>query len=419
VAFLAAEPLVAAITPGFDGAELARTVDLTRIMLVAPILLALGAVATAALNADHRFGASAVAPIVYNLAIIGGAVLLSGPLGVTGLAIGVVVGSLGHLAIQIPPLVRAGYRYVPKIDLSDDHARRALVLMGPRVLGLGASQITFVVMTSLASNLGEGAISAYTIAFALLQIPLGVIGIPLGIVIFPSLSRELAIGRTANYLELLTRSLRILIVVMLPITALAMVLRVQIVELLLGYGRFDAGAVQLTADTLLLFMLGLTAHSAIGVLARAFYARQDTRTPVVAAILAVVINTSLGVLLVGPLGLPALGLAIATAAWAEALALLWMLRRREAGFDLGGIASVTIRAAIGSVAAAGAALLVLEAWSAVAGPGGGKVALLLDAALATIAGGLAYAGVALVLRIPELPSIVAIMLDLVRRRGRP
>jgi putative peptidoglycan lipid II flippase len=419
VAFLAAEPLVAAITPGFDGAELARTVDLTRIMLVAPILLALGAVATAALNADHRFGASAVAPIVYNLAIIGGAVLLSGPLGVTGLAIGVVVGSLGHLAIQIPPLVRAGYRYVPKIDLSDDHARRALVLMGPRVLGLGVSQITFVVMTSLASNLGEGAISAYTIAFALLQIPLGVIGIPLGIVIFPSLSRELAIGRTANYLELLTRSLRILIVVMLPITALAMVLRVQIVELLLGYGRFDAGAVQLTADTLLLFMLGLTAHSAIGVLARAFYARQDTRTPVVAAILAVVINTSLGVLLVGPLGLPALGLAIATAAWAEALALLWMLRRREAGFDLGGIASVTIRAAIGSVAAAGAALLVLEAWSAVPGSGGGKVALLLDAALATIAGGLAYAGVALVLRIPELPSIVAIMLDLVRRRGRP
>jgi putative peptidoglycan lipid II flippase len=238
-------------------------------------------------------------------------------------------------------------------------------------------------------------------------------------VIFPSLSRELAIGRTANYLELLTRSLRILIVVMLPITALAMVLRVQIVELLLGYGRFDAGAVQLTADTLLLFMLGLTAHSAIGVLARAFYARQDTRTPVAAAILAVVINTSLGVLLVGSLGLPALGLAIATAAWAEALALLWMLRRREAGFDLGGIASVTIRAAIGSVAAAGAALLVLEAWNAVAGSGGGKVALLLDAALATIAGGLAYAGVALVLRIPELPSIVAIMLDLVRRRGRP
>jgi putative peptidoglycan lipid II flippase len=427
LAFVVAEPLVAAITPGFDATGLAKTVDLTRIMLVAPILLALGAVATSTLNADRRFGASAVAPILYNLAIIGGAVLLSGPLGVTGLAIGVVVGSFGHLVVQLPALARAGFRYVPRIDLSDEQARRALALMGPRVLGLGVTQITFVVMTSLASNLGAGAISAYTIAFALLQIPLGVIGIPLGIVIFPSLSREIAIGRTSNYVELLTRSLRILIFVMLPITALAMVLRLQVVELLLGYGRFDQAAVQLTADTLLLFMLGLTAHSAIGVLARAFYARQDTRTPVWAAILAVVVNTSLGVLLVGPLGLPALGLAIATAAWIEALVLLWMLERREAGFDLGAIASVTLRAVIGSAAAAVAALAVLQVTIALLGPGAvagvpgqpGKVVLLVEAALASVAGILAYVGVSIALRIPELPSIVGIMVDLVRRRGRP
>ena len=427
VAFVVAEPLVAAITPGFDAAGLAKTVDLTRIMLVAPILLALGAVATSALNADRRFGASAVAPILYNLAIIGGAVLLSGPFGVTGLAIGVVAGSFGHLVVQLPALARAGFRYVPRIDLSDEQARRALTLMGPRVLGLGVTQITFVVMTSLASNLGAGAISAYTIAFALLQIPLGVIGIPLGIVIFPSLSREIAIGRTSNYVELLTRSLRILIFVMLPITALAMVLRLQIVELLLGYGRFDQAAVQLTADTLLLFMLGLTAHSAIGVLARAFYARQDTRTPVAAAILAVVVNTSLGVLLVGPLGLPALGLAIATAAWVEALVLLWMLGRREAGFDLPAIASITFRSAFGSVAAAIAALAVLEAAGALVTPGASagireapsKVVLVVEAGLATIAGVLAYVAFSIALRIPELPSIVGIMVDLVRRRGRP
>jgi putative peptidoglycan lipid II flippase len=427
VAFLVAEPLVAAITPGFDAAGLAKTVDLTRIMLVAPVLLALGAVATSALNADRRFGASAVAPILYNLAIIGGAVLLSGPLGVTGLAIGVVVGSFGHLVVQLPALARAGFRYVPRIDLSDEQARRALALMGPRVLGLGVTQITFVVMTSLASNLGEGAISAYTIAFALLQIPLGVIGIPLGIVIFPSLSREIAVGRTANYIELLTRSLRILIYVMLPITALAMVLRLQVVELLLGYGRFDRAAVQLTADTLLLFMLGLTAHSAIGVLARAFYARQDTWTPVAAAILAVVVNVSLGVVLVGPLGLPALGLAIATAAWIEALVLLWMLRRHEVGFDLGAIASVTLRAAIASAAAAAAALAALQVTAALIGPGAvagisaqpGKVVLLVEAGLATVAGILAYVAVSVALRIPELPSIVGIMGDLVRRRGRP
>ena len=146
-------------------------------MLLAPIFLALGAVATAALNGTQRFGASAVAPIVYDLAIIGAAVVLAPSLGVTGLAIGVVAGSLGHLLVQIPPLARAGYRYLPKIDLGEEQARRALALMGPRVIGLGVTQITFVVMTALATDLGVGAVSAYTIAFSLLQIPLGVIGI--------------------------------------------------------------------------------------------------------------------------------------------------------------------------------------------------------------------------------------------------
>jgi putative peptidoglycan lipid II flippase len=416
VAFVAAEPIVRAITPGFDAAELSHTVDLTRIMLAAPILLALGAVATSALNADRRFGASAVAPIIYNLAIIGGALFLSPSLGVAGLAIGVVVGAFGHLAIQLLPLFRAGYRYSPRIDLADEQARQALTLMGPRVLGLGVTQITFVVMTSLASNLGAGAISAYTIAYALLQIPLGVIGIPLGIVIFPSLSRELAVGRTGNYLELLTRSLRILIFVMLPITALGMVLRRQIVELLLGYGRFDEAAVRLTADTLLLFLLGLTAHSAIGVLARAFYARKDTRTPVAAAILAVATNTSLGILLVGPLGLPALGLAIATAAWIEALVLVWLLYRREPAFDVLGIVSVTLQSAVAAALAGGVAFGLVQLLAGVLAPG--KVGLLIEAGAATIVGGLAYLAAAYVMRIPELPSILGIMADLVRRRGR-
>jgi putative peptidoglycan lipid II flippase len=426
LAFIVAEPLMALITPGFHGGELAKAVELTRIMLAAPILLALGSIATSALNADRRFAASAVAPVVYNLAIIAGAVLLSPSLGVSGVAIGVVAGSAAHLVVQLPSLFRAGYRYTPRIDLADEQARQALVLMGPRVLGLGATQITFVVMTSLASNVGVGAISAYSIAYALLQIPLGVIGIPLGIVIFPSLSREIAIGRTGNYLELLTRSLRILVFVMLPITALGMVLRFQVVELLLGYGKFDQAGVRLTADTLLLFLLALPAHSAISVLARAFYARRDTKAPAGAAILAVVVNTSLGIALVGPFGLPALGLAIGIAAWCEALVLVWLLRRREPGFDVAGVASVTARSAVAAIAAAAAAFFVLqlaggilEGASGVATPvAPGKVVLLLETAAATIAGGLAFVATALVLRIPELPSLVTIVTDLARRRGR-
>ncbi len=104
--------IVPAITPGFDPAQVARTVDLTRIMLLAPIFLALGSVATSLLNAQGRFAASAVAPIVYNLAIIGAALLLASPLGVTGLAVGVVLGSIGHLVVQLPAVLAVGFRYV-------------------------------------------------------------------------------------------------------------------------------------------------------------------------------------------------------------------------------------------------------------------------------------------------------------------
>ena len=145
-----------AITPGFDAGAAELTVDLTRIMLLSPILLALGAVATSVLNARGRFAAAAIAPIVYNLAIIGGALLLAPTLGVEGLAIGVVAGSLGHLLVQLRPLPRA--RLPVRTRGSTGATRRhdgRCVLMAPRAIGLGANQITFIVVTALASTLGR------------------------------------------------------------------------------------------------------------------------------------------------------------------------------------------------------------------------------------------------------------------------
>ena len=426
VAFLAAPVLVPLITPGFEGAQLAQTIDLTRLMLLAPMFLALGATATAVLNGTQRFGAAAVAPIVYDLAIIGAAVILAPNLGVTGLALGVVAGSLGHLLVQVPPLMRAGFRYLPRIDISDTQARLALALMGPRVIGLGVTQITFVVMTALASNLGTGAVSAYTIAFSLLQIPLGVIGVPLGIVLLPSLARELAVGRTDHYLEILTRSLRILAFVMLPITTIGMVLAVHVVELLLGYGEFDRAAVELTAATLLLFLLGLGAHSIIAVLTRAFYARQDTRTPMVAAVLAVVINTTLAIALVGSFGLPAIGLSIAAAAWIEALLLLLVLRRREGpALDLAGLGLFLVRTAIAAGLAGIVAAVVLSSLFGVPNLApvtdssiAAKFGVFVQAIIGTLAGGATYALVTWILGVRELRTITSILADIARRRGR-
>jgi putative peptidoglycan lipid II flippase len=413
--FLLAPIVVPIITPGFEGEKLDRTIELTRIMLLSPIFLAMGAVATSVLNADGRFTAAAVAPIVYNLAIIGGALILGPTLGVEGLALSVVAGSLGHWLVQVRPLTRIGFRYRPRIDGGDPQARKALLLMAPRAIGLGVTQITFIVVTALASLLGPGAVSDFNLAFALLQIPLGIIGVPLGIVVLPSLSRDAAVGREDAFASLLTRALRLLVYVMVPIAVLAAVARQPIVEALFSGGRIRQEDLDLIAVTLVGFVVGLTAHAMIAVLARAFYARQDTATPVAAAVGAVAVNTTLAVALVGPLGLPGIALAIAIAAWMEALLLMAILRRRVIGFRLTGLGRVGLESLGASAVAGAVGAVVLDAVSGTLGAEPGRIVLAVQVVIVSLAFGAAYAGLSVALRIPELPSIVAVMADLVRR----
>jgi putative peptidoglycan lipid II flippase len=417
-----ADQLVSIYTSGFDPATMARTVELTRIMVLSPIFLALGALATSVLNARGRFAASAIAPIVYNLAIIGAALLLAPSMGVVGIAVGVVLGSLGHLLVQFRPLRTIGFRYEPRIDAADPAARRALGLMAPRAVGMGASQITFVVVTALATTVGIGGVTAFTIAFTLLQIPIGVIGVPLGIVLFPSLSREAASGDSVEFVALLTRSLRLLAVVMIPVGVLAAILRLESVAIL--FGALDPATIQLSADTFLAFLPGLPAHALIAVLARAFYARQDTLTPVAVAVGAVVVNTTLAAALVGPLGLPGVALAIAIAAWLEAIALTVLLRRREGPLGLASILDVGVRVVVASAIAGviatfvhlliGPALAPDPAMLGRSGiPGLAAVILVVSAGFAS-----AFWVMAFALRIDDARTIVAIMVDAMRRPRR-
>ena len=416
--FALAPVIVPVITPGFGPVQLDRTVELTRIMLLSPIFLALGAVATSVLNSGGRFTAAAMAPIVYNLAIIGAALVLGPTMGVEGLALGVVAGSMGHLLVQLRPLGRMGFRYQPRIEANDPEARQALLLMAPRAIGLGVTQITFIVVTSLATLLGAGAVSDFNFAFVMLQIPLGIIGVPLGIVVLPTLSRVAAQGNEAAFVSLLTRALRLLIYVMVPISVLAGVARQPFVEILFGSGKMSQSNLDLIALTLGFFLVGLTAHSLIAVLARAFYARQDTVTPVVAAVAAVAINTTLAIVLVGPLGLGGIALAIAIAAWIEAIALIVVLRRRLPSFPLAGMGRVGLEALGGSLVGGAVAYVALRASEDWLGQDPGRLLLLVQVTMAGIAFGLAYAAISVALRIPELPTIVGVMADVIRRPTR-
>ena len=418
VVLLFAPQLVAFITPGFDPDELALTTELTRIMVLSPLFLAAGAVATSALNARGRFGAAAVAPLVYNIAIIGGAIVLVPLFGIYGLAVSVVLGAAGHVLVQLPSLARIGARIRPRLELGDAEARKALLLMAPRALGLGATQVVFLVMTGLASTLAEGSIAVFNFAFAVLQIPIGVIGVPLGVVLLPSLSREAATGGMDAFRRLLVRGLSMLGLVMIATAALGIVVAEDVTRLLFDYGSIGDTALELTAQTLAVFLLGLTAHSLIAVVARAFYALQDTATPVAAALLAVVVNIVVANALVGTYGVAGLAGAIAIAAWLELLALAVLLRRRVPGLDLGHVTVVMAKALVASVAGGVVSWLVYEALLGAWGEDPGFLLLLVRTTVTTICGGVVILAASAALRIEELRTIVGLVVDLLRRKGR-
>src|SRR5437762_841409 len=273
----------------------------------------------------------------------------------------------------------------------------------------------------LASGLATGSVSAFTFAFTAFLIPLGIIGIPIGVVTLPSMSRDLARGEIAGYVSLVTRSLRLILFVMLPITALGMVLRRQGVELLFGYGHFGPASVELTASALLILLLALPSEALIAILARAFYAARDTLTPVFAAILAVAINITFGIVAVTVLGLGLGGIAlgIALGSWAEALLLLVVLDRRMPTFLPSDVLRAGAPAAAASLVAGVVALAALRAVQGAAGSDIGKATVVLEIVVAGGLGGLVYLAISLALRIPELTTIVRLMSDALPRPGRP
>ena len=193
VVWLAAPLIVPWVTPGFDATLLTETVDLTRVMLAGPVFLALGSVATSWLNARDRFGAGALTPMAYNVGIIGGVILLAPSMGIEGAAWGVVAGSILYALVAWASAIHR--RLIPARTLErDPEAGRALRMMLPRMLGLGATQLALTAMTALASGLPAGSVAAFATAQILLQLPLGLFGVPLGIVMLPSMAREVAIA---------------------------------------------------------------------------------------------------------------------------------------------------------------------------------------------------------------------------------
>jgi putative peptidoglycan lipid II flippase len=402
------------VAPGFDAPTTELTIRMTRVMLLSPVLIGMGAVVTGILNTYGQFAIPAIAPLLYNLAIIAAAIVLAPIMGVEGLAVGVAIGSLAHLAVQLPSLARVGQRYDLTIGLSHPGVRKVAWLMGPRTLGLAAGQLNFIVSTVLASGLPAGSLTAYNYAFQLSQIPVGVIGVSIAVALFPTLSQDAALGRIGEIRRQVAGAIRVLVFVAAPLTAVMIVLREPLTGVFYQYGLFSQAATDRTASTLLFFAIGLVGHIVVHVLTRAFYAMQDTRTPVAWAIVAVAINVPLMVALVGPMGVEGLALALSISAVLEVLGLLWSLHRRIESVEEGAILRSLGRAGIAAIAAG---LLMLGGLVAVERALGGlldnPVGRLLTLVGLAAAGAAIFLVTAAALRSPELDQLRGIL----RRRS--
>lgn len=327
---LLAPVLVPAIAPGL-GNEIGReegltdlAVDLTRIMMVSPVLFAVSGMFMGILNARHHFLAPAFAPMFYNASIIVGALISDD---VRVLAFAVVAGAFLHLVVQLPALRLVGMRWQPSWDLGDRAVREVGRLMGPRVIGLAAFHLNFVVATFFASTLGTGAIAAVNYAWLIVMTPIGLFGMAISTAVFPRLA-ELAAERQEELADTVSRALRFILYLALPATAGLMLLAAPFTAFLLRSGAFGASSTDLVVAALVFYSLGLFAHSGIEILSRGFYAMADTRTPVAFAVLSMLVNLVLSAALVWPFGIEGLAAALSVAAIVEFVLLLRTLGRR-------------------------------------------------------------------------------------------
>ena len=290
ILFLFTPQILNFIVPGFSPDEKSLTINLTRIMFLSPIFFGLSNIFSGILHYFNRFLTYSLAPLLYNLGIIFGILVLVPYFGIYGLAFGVILGAFCHLAIQIPSAVLAGFSWKPVFNFFSPGLKKIFKLMIPRTIGAAASHLNLIVITALASTLVSGSIAIFSFADNLRYFPIGIIGVSFAIATFPVLSKNWAQGKRDKFSEDFSLTFRQILFLIIPISIFLFLLRAQIVRLILGTGRFDWTDTRLTAACLGVFSFGLFAASLIPLLVRAFFSFQDTKTPVLISVGAIVLN---------------------------------------------------------------------------------------------------------------------------------
>lgn len=331
VAALLAPQVIRTVAPGFDAEQVALGAKLMRLVLIQTLIFTVSGILVGVLRAYQHFLLPALAPVCYTLGRIMGTLFLAPRWGIFGLAWGGVGGAVVYFLVLVPGLVRFGARWSPTLTHPD---LRALVrLIGPRMLGLGATYVNFVLPTFLGSRLPDGAISAYEYGWRLMQFPETIIGTALGITVFPTLAELASSGDRAGLRRTASWALRLILALAVPAGVGLVVLGRPLTVLLFQRGAFDAATTDRVFLALQFFSLGLIFHSALEVTSRLFYAQKDMWTPLWAALAGLTVNASLGWLLLPSLAQGAIALSNSLGVGLQVILLLLVARRRLEGLE--------------------------------------------------------------------------------------
>ena len=351
--------LVALLAPGFDPAKAALTVTLTRIMWPFILLVSLAALVMGMLNARNVFGMPAMASSFFNLGSIVAGVVLGywldphfGPRAILGLAIGTLIGGGLQLLVQLPTLAGEGYRFRPDLHWRDPGVSAILRLMGPSVVAASTTQVNVLVNSVFASELGDGPTFWLTVAFRLMQLPLGIFGVALGTVALPLLARMAAMGNRHAFRSELARGMRLAFLMTIPASVGLMVLAEPIISVLYQHGRFGVRETAESAGALRFYAIGLCGYAALKVLVNAFYALDRRKTPMVVSFIAVALNLLLNWVFTRKLGWGPRGLALSTACVASSnfLILYFLMRAQLGRLESRAMLTLLVKVAVASAA---------------------------------------------------------------------
>jgi putative peptidoglycan lipid II flippase len=295
----------------YSGTQLDLMVNLIRLMSIAQVLFAVSAFLTGVLQAHRRFLIPAIAPLFYNLGTILGILILTPYMGIYAAAIGVIFGALLHVIVQLPSAVRTGFLPKVRFRLKHKGVRQMLRLMPPRTLSLALVQVERIVSLNLASALSAGSFTIFNFARQVYVLPISLFGVSLGQASFPTLAEEALKKDQTKFVETLGKTILQIFFFCLPAAILILILRIPIVRIIFGARNFPWEATLLTGKALAIFSLSIAPQAAVQLLTRAFYAKKDTRTPLISNIATVILFIVSSVFFTNTLGWGVLGMSTA------------------------------------------------------------------------------------------------------------